>query len=109
MPETKKAYVEKTPDGGWRIAGSRVSLASIVHAYWEGRLPESIVVDFPSLSLEQVHGAIAFYLGHREEVDKYLAEQEAKWNAFRTESETRHADILKRLRSPAGKGRDDQK
>ena len=58
-------YVTKTPEGGWRVAGSRVSLDSIVHAFHHGRMPESIVADFPSLSLEQVYGAIAYYLQER--------------------------------------------
>jgi uncharacterized protein (DUF433 family) len=60
MTQNLTAYVTPNPSGGWQIAGTRVSLDSIVHAYWEGRLPEAIVADFPSLSLEQVHGAIAY-------------------------------------------------
>ncbi len=100
-----KSYVEKTPQGGWRITGSRVSLDSIVSAYWQGRTPEAIAVDFPSLSLEQIHGAIAYYLGHRQEIDDYLASQGTKWEAFRNESETLHAEMIKRLRATAEKSR----
>ena len=65
-------YATRTPQGGWRITGTRVSLDSVVHAYWAGRMPEAIAADFPSLSLEQVHGAIAFYLRNRPEIDKHL-------------------------------------
>ena len=97
------AYVEKTPEGGWRVSKSRVSLDSIVHAYWEGRLPEAIAADFPSVSLEQIHGAITYYLGHRAEVDEYLARQGMKWEELRLESETRHQNLLQRLRASAGK------
>ena len=78
MTETVPAYVEPTPTGGWRVAGTRVSLDSVVHAYWQGRLPEAIVADFPSLTLEQVHGAIAFYLGHRNEIDAYLSQRQSE-------------------------------
>ncbi len=39
MAESLTEYVTPMPAGGWRIAGTRVSLDSIVHAYWEGRLP----------------------------------------------------------------------
>ena len=104
-----KNYIEKTLQGGWRVAGSRVSLDSIVHAYWEGRMPEAIAADFPALSLEQIHGAIAFYLSQREEVDSYLSSQGKRWEALRTESEAGHASLLHRLRSRAGKTRDDSK
>lgn len=49
-----------------------MSLDSIVYAFIAGQPAESIAQSFPVLTLEQVYGAIAFYLGHREEVDRYL-------------------------------------
>ena len=107
MGEEAKNYVAKTDQGGWRVAGSRVSLDSIVHAYWDGRMPEEIAVDFPSLSLEQIHGAIAYYLGHRDEVDAYLSSQGIRWDELRAESEHRHADLLGRIRASTGKSRED--
>jgi uncharacterized protein (DUF433 family) len=51
-------------DGGFWVAGSRVSLDSIVYASRSGESPEAIQQEFPSLSLEQVYGAVAFYPGH---------------------------------------------
>ena len=94
-------YVTQTPQGGYRIAGTRVSLDSVVHAWWDGRLPEAIVADFPTLSLEQVHGAIAYYLGHRAEVDRYLAEQDNRWREFQRESAARLGPLVQRMRSAA--------
>jgi uncharacterized protein (DUF433 family) len=94
-------YVIRTPEGSWRIAGTRVSLDSIVQAYWEGRQPEAIAADFPSLSLEQIHGAIAFYLRNRAAIDQYLSEQDAKWQQFQQESASRHGPLLQRVRSAA--------
>ena len=72
-------------------------------------MPESIAVDFPSLSLEQIHGAIAFYLGRREEVDSYLSSQGKRWDALRGESEARHAGLLQRIRARAVGSQDDSK
>ncbi|HEX5430335.1 MAG TPA: hypothetical protein VFW83_00100 [Bryobacteraceae bacterium] len=66
-------------NGGDYVAGSRVSLASIVYEYQDGA---AIRQNFPTLSLEQVHGAIAFYLGHSEELEAYLRELEKKWGAL---------------------------
>jgi uncharacterized protein (DUF433 family) len=91
-------YVRQTPEGGWRIAGTRVSLDSLVHAYWEGRSPEAIVEDFPTLRLEQVHGAIAYYLRNRPTIDRYMSAQETLWEQFRHESEAKHSPLLKRIR-----------
>ncbi|SRR5260221_7831033 len=98
MSENSAEYVTQTPSGGWRVAGTRVSLDSIVHAYWTGRLPEAIVADFPALTLEQVHGAIAFYLRHRAVIDQYLAEQDARWQQFQQESAARNGPLLQRIR-----------
>ena len=70
-------------------------------------MPEAIAADFPSLSLEQIHGAIAFYLSQRKEVDTYLSSQSKHWDALRTASEAGHASLLHRVRSRAGKSQDD--
>jgi len=51
-----------TPQGTWRIAGTRVSLDSVIHAFWEGATPEDICQDFPPLSLQQAYETIAYYL-----------------------------------------------
>ena len=65
-------YVEQR-NGGYWVAGSRVSLDSIVYAFTEGQTAESIAQCFPMLSLEQVYGAIAFYLANQQGIDAYLA------------------------------------
>jgi uncharacterized protein (DUF433 family) len=33
-----------------------------------------MVESYPSLTLEQMHGALAFYLANRTDIDRYLAE-----------------------------------
>jgi len=63
-------------DGAYRVAGTRVSLDSIVYAFIAGQSAETIAQSLPVLTLEQVYGSIAYYLGHREEVDRYLEAQE---------------------------------
>ena len=101
MSEIVTMYVEPVAAGGWRVAGSRVSLDSVVVAYWEGKSPEAIAEDFPTLSAEQVYGAIAFYLGNRSAVDTHLSQQDAKWQQFATQSRTQHGPLLERLRNRA--------
>jgi len=78
-----KQYVEKR-DGGYWIAGTRISLDSLVAAFLEGLSPEAIVTDcFPSITLEQAYGALAYYLAHRAEIDAYLQQAEAEFEALR--------------------------
>jgi uncharacterized protein (DUF433 family) len=71
-----EAYVERR-EGGYYIAGTRISLDSIVNPFKNGASPESILRSFPLIgSLEKVYGAITFYLAHREAVEAYLSDQE---------------------------------
>jgi len=78
-------YVEKI-DGVYRLAGTRVSFDSVVYAYWNGQTAESIAQSFPGLMLEQVHGALAFYLAHRSEIDAYLESAQLEYDALREAS-----------------------
>jgi len=61
-------------------------------------MPEAIAADFPALSLEQIHGAIAFYLHNRAEIDQYLAKQDVRWQQLQQESATTHGSLLQRIR-----------
>ena len=73
-----REYIEKRTSGFYLI-GSRVSLESVIYQFLDGASPETIVDEFPTLSLEQVYGAITFYLANRSEIDAYLAETERQW------------------------------
>ncbi|MBL8187397.1 MAG: DUF433 domain-containing protein [Acidobacteria bacterium] len=80
-----KEYVIKT-DGAYRITDSRVSLDSVVYAWRDGASPETIREMFPVLTLEEVYGAVAFYLANQEEIDKYLLQTQAEYEIKRRES-----------------------
>ncbi len=72
----KKTYVEQRAGGYW-IRGTRISLDSIVCAFNRGAAPESIKRSFRLLTLEEIYGAITFYLAHQKEIDTYLQQGEA--------------------------------
>jgi len=74
----ERSYVEQR-DGGYWIRGTRISLDSIVYAFKRGAAPESIQRAFPLLTLEEIYGAITFYLAHAQEIDTYLAQAEAEF------------------------------
>lgn len=86
----EKHYVEQHDEGYW-VAGTRVSLDSIVFAFLDGLSPEMIVTEyFPVLTLEQIYGAITYYLAHRADIDRYLQQADAEFDALR--QATRNAD-----------------
>jgi hypothetical protein len=51
-----------------------------------------------ALTAEQIYGAIAFYLRNQQEVDEYLAQQDAKWKELAAQSDLRNGPLLRRLR-----------
>jgi len=77
-----KEYVEER-DGGYYVAGTRVSLDSIVQCFNEGLSPEAILGEFETLTLAQVFGAIAFYLEDQAAIDVYRLRQEQRFRAIR--------------------------
>src|SRR2546428_504025 len=88
----------RSPQGTWRIAGTRISLDSVVYSFWEGATPEEICQDFPGLSLAQVYATIAYYLNNREQVDSYLREERDAIERLRRKLKTRHNDFIRNLR-----------
>jgi uncharacterized protein (DUF433 family) len=91
-----KEYVEKR-EGAYRISGTRVSLDSIVYAFWRGASPESIAQSFPALTLEEVYGAIAFYLARQTEIDAYLNEGEGEFEALRQQARQANPLLYRKL------------
>ena len=90
-------YVEYHDNGYW-VAGTRVSLDSVVIAFQGGLSPETIVSEcFPSLTLEQVYGAIAYYLKHKADIDKYLEEAEADFEKLRQSLRASEPDFYQKM------------
>lgn len=86
MTNMAKDYIERR-DGAFFVAGTRISLDSIVHSFRRGDAPETICQNFELLRLEEVYGAIAYYLAHQEEMDAYLRQRDGKWAEGRRDAE----------------------
>ena len=71
-------YIEQR-DGGYYLAGTRISLDSVVCSFNEGNSPEAIQEDLPLLKRAQIYGAIAFYLERQAEIDEDLARTEREF------------------------------
>jgi len=89
-------YVEKRDEGFW-IAGKRISLDSIVYAFRRGQSPEAIRRSFPLLTLEEIYGAIAFYLANQAEIDLYLIREENEFEKMRQDSRATDTDWHKKM------------
>jgi uncharacterized protein (DUF433 family) len=59
------------------VAGTRIRVWDI-HVWHDlrGWSPAEIVTQFPQLTLADVHAALAFYLDHREEINRQMREAE---------------------------------
>ena len=91
-----KEYIEQR-EGNYYIAGTRISLDSVVHAFHRGESAETICQNFELLRLEEVYGAIAYYLANQAEVDAYLIRQAKRWTEVRRNAEALPADLRERL------------
>ena len=90
-------YIEWRDDGYW-IRGSRVSLASVVYRFLEGLSPETIQGDcLPTLTLDQVYGAISYYLANRAEIDRYLKKEDEEFENFRQRIRNEYPEAHRRL------------
>jgi uncharacterized protein (DUF433 family) len=87
----EKAYVEVRGGGYW-IADTRISLDSIVYAFKNGAAPETIRRSFPLLKLEEVYGAITFYLAHEGEIEAYLEKGEQAADSIASELNAKARD-----------------
>jgi len=92
----EKNYVTQT-EGSYRLTGSRVSLDSVVYDFLSGLSPESIAENFDTLTLEQVYGAITYYLAHRADVDAHLQRNRTKFEALRLEARAAHPLLYQKL------------
>jgi len=91
-----KDYIEKRGTG-YYVIDSRVSLDSIVYGFLDGNSAEGILESYPTLTLEQVHGSLAYYLANRTEIDAYLAEGEREAEKMREISRAENPLLYRRL------------
>jgi uncharacterized protein (DUF433 family) len=95
----ERRYVRVDEHGVMRIGNSRVMLDSIVAGFEQGHSPETLQQQYPALSLEEVYGAITYYLAHMDEVHTYLKRQDELWEAWRAKTPTRSSPVVERLRA----------
>jgi len=92
-------YVNQDENGAMRIGVAGVPLNSVVAAFQQGHSAETIQEQYPALTLEEVYGAISYYLGHRQAVGTYLRNQNSLWEQWKSRSEQQSSAVLRRLRA----------
>ena len=101
MPATEMQlghpYIEYR-DGVYRVAGTRVSLDSLVYRWREGLSPETIQREcFTTLTLAEVFGALAYYLDHQQQVNEYLLEMEAQEKEFAKKARALYPELHQKM------------
>jgi uncharacterized protein (DUF433 family) len=96
--ENAEIYVRLDENNVMRVGKTRVMLDSVVVAFQQGHSPETIQQEYPALTLEEVYGAVAYYLANQDEVDRYLKRQGQIWNELREKSAQASNPVVQRLR-----------
>ena len=91
-----REYIERQ-EGGYYVSGTRVSLDSLIHAFRRGESQETICQNFEVLRLEEVYGAIAYYLANQAAMDAYLERQGQAWIDGKQASRPLPASLRQRL------------
>ena len=89
------SMISRTPgikSGTPHVAGTGVTVRTIVRWYKLGMSAEDIAAEYPHLSLAQVYGALAYYHANRDDMDAHMAAEE-------TESERIEQEHLRLQRS----------
>jgi len=68
----------KVRGGRPKIAGTGLTVSRIAICYRMGMTPEEIALEYPHLTLAQVHAALAYYHVNRDEIECDIAGQEAE-------------------------------
>jgi uncharacterized protein (DUF433 family) len=90
-------YVEQR-NGGYYVAGTRISLDSVVYAFLRGETPEEIEDSYPGcMTPEQILGSLAFYLANRTAIDEYLRQGEIEYDRLYEEARAKDPAFYAKL------------
>lgn len=108
IEQTQPVPLAANADGVIRVAGTRVTLETVAHAFERGATAEEIVQQYPSLALADVYAVLGYILRHQAEVAAYISQRATDGAAVRQENERRfdsqgvRARLLARREASAG-------
>lgn len=92
-------YLDFQSEDVIRLQGHRIGLEHIVERYNEGYSPEQIALEYPGISLEQIHGVLAYYLHNQAQVDAYIERIDAEAERRYQEWAATMPEVSKRVRA----------
>ena len=110
LEKTQAVPLSEREDGTIHLIGSRVTLDTLVACYQQGDSAEEIAEAYPSLTLGQIYGVIAYYLEHQDSVHYYLRRRETSAQEVHARIESEfpttglRARLLARRQSKIGSG-----
>jgi len=87
MADVIREHIEIVQGAGGpkpRIAGHRIRVQDVV--IWHEKLglsPDEIVHHYPTITLADVHAALAYYWDHRDEIERAIVEEHVLVEEFR--------------------------
>lgn len=91
IPEAQILPLKFDDSGVIRVAGTRVTLDTVVEVFNDGASAEEISHRYPVVALADVYAVIGYYLHNKAEVDAYLAERAVTRARIREEHERRYS------------------
>lgn len=92
-------YFEFIAPDDIRIKGHRVGIDDVLQYYLDGYSPEEIAANLPSLTLEEIHATITYYLHNRPQINAYLSRLAAWREARYQEWAANPSPLVERLRA----------
>lgn len=90
---TETPPLRQDASGAVRVGDTRVLLELVIRAFQDGATPEAIGQRYPTTTLAHIYAVIAYYLRHRETVERYLTEREQQAEAVRQRIEAQQGDL----------------
>lgn len=78
--------------GGRRVGESRVLVELVIRAFKDGATPEGIAQRYPTATLTDIYGVIAYYLRHQPEMEAYLKTRDRQAEDIRGQIEAHQRD-----------------
>lgn len=94
MP-TLEVPLRTDESGAMRVAGTRVTLDTLIARYHQGDTPEMIHEGFPTVALSDIYAVVAYYLAHQSDMDTYLQHRNAEAERIRREVEAGYPPEMK--------------
>ena len=89
-------YIERRNDV-YYLRETGITLDLIVTRFHEGLTPETIQSEcFPQLTLEQIYGAIAYYLRHKTKINEYLQRAAVEFAEASRQAKIAHPPLAER-------------